>query len=633
MSMISPIKFKALIKDRYPSADILHVLTSYGVVSEYAPGWMRELGRDPANASDELSDKGEDILSAVYWELMGLSREEQIIRTQILRRQLVWILPFHGDIGLGGLITLLEGEKIPFRMTRKSLQKAHRKLKKINEAKHCTDQLPSPELYPDVRGWVQLVSQQEYKDAARHMGNCLWWSYWCQGDRGRQEHKTSIIFYNPSKRVMIDYNLYLRQIEEVEGPNGQQQEDFTPGQQAAYDLMVQDIEKMQKLGMFEKARKHVLSREVRQITRAIAQENPRKDKRMKALPKKYALQDIYDPREESIRAVDRGAGFSLSRGAFVKKHTPAWIIQRSWERYQQPDQLIRKRQEYELMLGRGRKYGTFRVTAEPTKKGIRYFVWPLVSRQRVPRAYASESTAMRRADELNTKARRPARDLPRKPYTKSELAAWLPPATIFRGRSGKLTAPGKKELKANPSRRDTPPRLRSRKNPKNMHPHRAKSASMMDVQRKVEEGDIIGLAIAMAMGPEAFYMDASLKDIDFSRLEANRGFAGPGLFFTSSGLSGVSFRGAQIRGAIFRRCSFHGTSFVGADLQGAEFKRCTLYDYDMSNFTGSNLKDATFSRCYVQLGSALVNRIPLAEAIKRGLIPGLEQDGPQIVVN
>jgi hypothetical protein len=167
----------------------------------------------------------------------------------------------------------------------------------------------------------------------------------------------------------------------------------------------------------------------------IARRNPGK-----SLPFFYSVRfgkDVYDPREESVRAQARGThggwGIAVAR---AQEKNPADIIQRSWERYQDFDHLIRGRQEYEIMLGRGRQSGPFRVVPEPTQVGIRYFVWPLTVGEPPPTPYLTKAEAeaeMARRYRLRITI---AASLPPVLYTRDMLAAWLPPDNVFEGRSG-----------------------------------------------------------------------------------------------------------------------------------------------------------------------------------------------------
>jgi len=171
-----------------------------------------------------------------------------------------------------------------------------------------------------------------------------------------------------------------------------------------------------------------------------ARENPQKDKRMSALPRKYQGDDVYDPREEAVRAVARGTGgkWGVAVGTYLAQHSVGEVIQRSWERYQDPDAVLRKRQAYEVMLSEQRQSSPYRVTAEPTAAGLRYFVWPMRKGQRVPKAYTTMRAAERRLAETYYDDR-PVAGLPRRAYTKAELSDWLPPESIFKGRSGHPT--------------------------------------------------------------------------------------------------------------------------------------------------------------------------------------------------
>ena len=148
--------------------------------------------------------------------------------------------------------------------------------------------------------------------------------------------------------------------------------------------------------------------------------------------------DVYDPRTESIRAVARGTGgmWGVAVGRYGQSHSPAEIVQRSWERYQDVDHLIRARQVYERMLGRGRQSGPLRVTTEPTVAGIRYFVWPLPASRPLPHAHRTLRNAeveIARRYKNNSPI---ARSLPTKTYTRGELAEWLPPDSVFDERVG-----------------------------------------------------------------------------------------------------------------------------------------------------------------------------------------------------
>lgn len=152
--------------------------------------------------------------------------------------------------------------------------------------------------------------------------------------------------------------------------------------------------------------------------------------------------DVYDPRNESVRAVARGTGgaFGIAVGRYEASNTPADIIQRSWERYQDVDHLIRSRQMYEALLGAHRKSGPLRATMEPTCNGFRFFVWPLPKGRRVPVPYLSREAAEDEMEMRYSQRNDIAVGLPAKKYTKAELSDWLPPESVFRERSGRPSA-------------------------------------------------------------------------------------------------------------------------------------------------------------------------------------------------
>ena len=112
-------------------------------------------------------------------------------------------------------------------------------------------------------------------------------------------------------------------------------------------------------------------------------------------------------------------------------------IAESKKRYADVDKLTRNRQDYEESLALMRKSSFYRVTKEPTRTGWKYFVWPMQPGQRIPRGFESK----KRAENV---ARLADRDAPtlggrwwkpsRKKYTKQELRDWLPPETVWRSR-------------------------------------------------------------------------------------------------------------------------------------------------------------------------------------------------------
>jgi hypothetical protein len=355
---------------------------------------------------------------------------------RVIAKRKQWFVPREGMVTAGRLVYLLSREGISYNLTRKSLDKANKKLRKVIIDRYCTDR-PGPFLaLPSAARWVQLLRQQDFKRAGEQLKNCLWMHYWC----GDDPVNIYLVYYNPKLKLALSFDREDMVIEQVSGVNNS--EDFTPAQQAAIDELEREIRDMVASGEIRP-----LTAEERDLLDAHerANENPSRDKRLGPLPRRYKSEDVYDPREESIRAVARGVGngWGIAVGHYMKSHTPWEIVQRSWERYQQPDALIRKRQAYEVMLGRGRGYGAYRITQEPTKAGLRYFIWPLPPGQRLPKPYSSARRAQEALRRINAT---PTASLPRKAYTKSELKQWLPPEDVFAGRSGKLTAAGKKEL-------------------------------------------------------------------------------------------------------------------------------------------------------------------------------------------
>ena len=156
--------------------------------------------------------------------------------------------------------------------------------------------------------------------------------------------------------------------------------------------------------------------------------------------------DVYDPREEAVRAVARGSGmWGVAVGGYGKSHTPQQIVKRSWERYQDVDHLIRARQVYEIMLSSSRQSDPLRVTSEPTSSGIRHFVWPLAVGSRVPHAHRTRQDAENEMA-LRYRDRTPiAQSLPRETYARGELAAWLPPDSVFDERTERPSKPALRE--------------------------------------------------------------------------------------------------------------------------------------------------------------------------------------------
>ena len=98
--------------------------------------------------------------------------------------------------------------------------------------------------------------------------------------------------------------------------------------------------------------------------------------------------------------------------------------------------LVNTRQAYEETLGLARQGKNFyRVVPEPTRAGIRYFVWPMP-----PGCYdvgpgtASLVEARAIAADLNHRGKGATWKPSSRRYTKTQLAHWLPPASAFTGR-------------------------------------------------------------------------------------------------------------------------------------------------------------------------------------------------------
>ena len=179
-------------------------------------------------------------------------------------------------------------------------------------------------------------------------------------------------------------------------------------------------------------------------------------------------EDVYDPREEAIRAQERHIGFPMARGdrSVYRQWSPEKVIDVSRQRYEGTyvprdgkrrtiDDLIRGRQKYELMLGERRRAGPFRILLEPTKKGLRFFIWPLPEGQRKPKPYATRAGADKALKSLYSRGVQPSKRLPERKYTKAELADWLPPAWVFQGKLGTPSrAAAAAERRPRPRRRE-----------------------------------------------------------------------------------------------------------------------------------------------------------------------------------
>lgn len=132
-----------------------------------------------------------------------------------------------------------------------------------------------------------------------------------------------------------------------------------------------------------------------------------------------------------------GTGVGQRIGQLVSgKQTPTKKgIRESLQRYQNPDNLLRNRQDYEETLAIARK-SFFRVVPEQTKKGVGYFVWPMYGAQKFPAGFATMQEAKAEAARLNRNMN-PLKDptkwwrSPKRRYTEKDLAHWLPPRKAF----------------------------------------------------------------------------------------------------------------------------------------------------------------------------------------------------------
>ncbi len=160
-----------------------------------------------------------------------------------------------------------------------------------------------------------------------------------------------------------------------------------------------------------------------------------------------------DPRKQSRREIETAVDGAFAVAQSAQAADPYLAAERSMKRYAgtyiEADgnkstlaDLVRDRQRYEEMLSMRRKKRAstdfYRVTAEETKKGIRYFVWPMPPGCYTPGpAYASRARVEEIAADLN-KRENPYRTgrwwqyRPSKTYTKRSLSSWLPPASAFR---------------------------------------------------------------------------------------------------------------------------------------------------------------------------------------------------------
>jgi hypothetical protein len=133
-----------------------------------------------------------------------------------------------------------------------------------------------------------------------------------------------------------------------------------------------------------------------------------------------------------------GTGVPQRDGRLVagKQMPTAKAIAESKARYKNVDALVRNRQDYEETLGLARKSGFYRIVPEQTRTGTKFFVWPMKPGQRLPQGFDNAEAAQREAARRNrtsspTESGRWWKS-PATTYEESELNHWLPPATVWR---------------------------------------------------------------------------------------------------------------------------------------------------------------------------------------------------------
>jgi hypothetical protein len=138
-----------------------------------------------------------------------------------------------------------------------------------------------------------------------------------------------------------------------------------------------------------------------------------------------------------------GKGNAQKFGYLQKDRNGNWVPTRkateeSFRRYENYDHLMDNRQTYEETLALTR-VSFYRVTQEPTRKGLRYLVWPLVPGQETPITFENREEAFQAMERQNQRhdPRETGRwwKMPEKQYHKRDLAEWLPPESAFDVRS------------------------------------------------------------------------------------------------------------------------------------------------------------------------------------------------------
>ena len=124
------------------------------------------------------------------------------------------------------------------------------------------------------------------------------------------------------------------------------------------------------------------------------------------------------------------------QGGLRIRHGDKDYLRKAKQRYRDVDHLVRNRQDYEETLALHRQSGFYRPTQEPTKDGLRYFVWPMPPGVELPMWMVDKAAAKEYARELSDRhdPRRTGKwwKPPRQAYTKGELDYWLPPASAFK---------------------------------------------------------------------------------------------------------------------------------------------------------------------------------------------------------
>ena len=151
-------------------------------------------------------------------------------------------------------------------------------------------------------------------------------------------------------------------------------------------------------------------------------------------PSTWGMQRTLEIRREGDNLPKRGEDGQAFKARMAKKKQAA--LRKAKQRYRDVDHLIRNRQDYEETLALQRRSGFYRPTQEPTKDGLRYFVWPMPPGVELPMWMVDKAAAKEYARELSDRhdPRRTGKwwKPPRQVYTRGELDYWLPPASVFK---------------------------------------------------------------------------------------------------------------------------------------------------------------------------------------------------------